>query len=203
MESPGKFKRPPASAETRPRPGQDRPQVTSSASMSRGRSPRCASLPTPGPFTGGILSLRLRIHHDASLVIFRRAGLTRSTTPARSREPTLAAAGVYLTAAAAQPARCGTGSRVGTLVGGWGSSPRCVGIYSMTGISGMSTSMVSRREAALHDRQLMAGCCPPPRSPVRPLSNALRAFNAQWPLAPCESGLNGRHEWIEARRGRR
>jgi len=36
---------------------------------------------------------------------------------------------------------------------------------------------------------LLAGCCPPPRSPVRPLSNALRAFNAQWPWAPCESGL--------------
>jgi len=35
----------------------------------------------------------------------------------------------------------------------------------------------------------LAGSCPPPRSPVRPLSNALRAFNAQWPWAPCESGL--------------
>jgi hypothetical protein len=52
-------------------------------------------------------------------------------------------------------------------------------------------------------RPFLAGCCPPPRSPVRPLSNALRAFNAQWPWAPCESGLNGRHEWIEVRRGRR
>ena len=37
--------------------------------------------------------------------------------------------------------------------------------------------------------------CPPPRSTVRPLSNALRAFNTHWSWAPCDSGLNGRHEW--------
>jgi len=58
-------------------------------------------------------------------------------------------------------------------------------------------------ETAGRHGQLLAGCCPPPRSPVRPPYNALRAFNAQWPWAPCESGLTGRHEWLEARRGRR
>ena len=42
----------------------------------------------------------------------------------------------------------------------------------------------------------VARCCPSPRSPVRPLSNALRAFDTQWPWAPCESGLNSRHGWI-------
>jgi len=58
-------------------------------------------------------------------------------------------------------------------------------------------------EAALRRLLLLAGCCPPPPSPVRPLSNALRAFNTLWPWAPCEAGLNGRLGWIEARIGRR
>jgi hypothetical protein len=41
--------------------------------------------------------------------------------------------------------------------------------------------------------------CPPPCSPVRALSNALRAFHTQWPWAPCESGLKGIRGWIALR----
>ncbi|MCC7327598.1 MAG: hypothetical protein IT521_12435 [Burkholderiales bacterium] len=41
----------------------------------------------------------------------------------------------------------------------------------------------------------LAGCRQPPRSPVRPLSNAQRAFNTKWPLAPYGSGMNGRQGW--------
>ena len=38
-------------------------------------------------------------------------------------------------------------------------------------------------------RLLVAGSCRPMRSPVRPLSRALRAFNTQWPWAPYGSGM--------------
>ena len=39
------------------------------------------------------------------------------------------------------------------------------------------------------DRRLMAGSCRPPRSYLRLLSNALRAFNTHWPWTPYGSGI--------------
>jgi hypothetical protein len=54
---------------------------------------------------------------------------------------------------------------------------------------------VGRISASWHTRQvnrvcpLVAGSCRPQRSCVRPLPNALQAFNTQWPWAPCGSGM--------------
>ncbi len=42
---------------------------------------------------------------------------------------------------------------------------------------------------AVREHPQLAGCCRPLRSPVRPLSNALRAFNTRWPWTPYGSGL--------------
>lgn len=50
-------------------------------------------------------------------------------------------------------------------------------------------------DAALRQCPELAGCHPPPRSPVRRLSNALRAVNIQRPSAPYESGMKGRQVW--------
>lgn len=67
---------------------------------------------------------------------------------------------------------------------------------------------VALLEAAGGQRRVLAESCRPPRSYVRPLSNALRAFNTQWPLAPYGSVMKvakpghlvGRHGSIDARR---
>lgn len=57
------------------------------------------------------------------------------------------------------------------------------------------------------DRLFVAGSCRPPRSYGRPLSNALRAFNTQWPWAPQGPGMSPsramsgrRRGWVDARR---
>lgn len=49
--------------------------------------------------------------------------------------------------------------------------------------------------AAQAERLLMAGSSRPLRSPVRPLSNALQAFNTQWPRTPYGSGMNRHQGW--------
>jgi hypothetical protein len=46
------------------------------------------------------------------------------------------------------------------LGGGCAWSPRCMRIFSITGVSGMAAKMLSRRAVAGHDRLLMAGSGP-------------------------------------------
>ncbi len=58
--------------------------------------------------------------------------------------------------------------------------------------SGQTRPALDDSIPAVREYPLMAGCCPPPRSPVRRLSKALRAFNTQRPWAPYRSGMNGR-----------
>lgn len=64
-------------------------------------------------------------------------------------------------------------------------------------------------EPELLEYPLLAGFCRPLHPSVRPLSNALRAFNARPPLAPYGVGnerssrlaiADGGHGWIDARR---
>jgi hypothetical protein len=64
---------------------------------------------------------------------------------------------VFPTTDAAWPAKCGLGSPARALGGGCGSSPRWVGIVSIIGVCEMAAKLLSRREAAGHDRLLMAG----------------------------------------------
>jgi hypothetical protein len=62
-------------------------------SMPLRRLGSCAASPVPGLFTGPIRGIQLRARADAEFVIVGRAGLTRSTVPARGPEPNLAAGG--------------------------------------------------------------------------------------------------------------
>jgi len=64
------------------------------------------------------------------------------------------------------------------------SRPRAGAIYD----SRSHYQMTAMKERL--DRLELAGCCLSPRSPVRPLSNALRAFHTR---VAVRSGLNGRH----------
>jgi hypothetical protein len=56
----------------------------------------------------------------------------------------------------------------------------------------LGISKLTCPEAAIGGRLDLAGSCRPPRSPVRPLFNALRAFNTGWRRAPYELGMYGR-----------